>query len=71
MKNKIIFECQNCGAKYSKWLGKCEACNSWNTIVEARDETASIPTGLTAGVGGIKLSFCGLDGNSSDYPRIS
>ena len=71
MKNKIIFECQNCGAKYSKWLGKCEACNSWNTIVEARDETASIPTGLTAGVGGIKLSFCGLDGNSSDYPRLS
>lgn len=71
MKNKIIFECQNCGAKYSKWLGKCEACNSWNTIVEARDETASIPTGLTAGVGGIKLSFCGLDVNSSDYPRIS
>ena len=71
MKNKIIFECQNCGAKYSKWLGKCEACSSWNSIVEARDETSSIPTGLTAGVGGLKLSFTSLRGEVSDYPRIS
>ncbi|MBD5397962.1 DNA repair protein RadA [bacterium] len=71
MKSKVVFECQNCGAKYSKWMGKCEACNSWNTVVESRDEMSAIPTGLTAGVGGVKLSFSNLDGETSDYPRIS
>ncbi len=71
MKNKVVFECQNCGAKYSKWVGKCEACNSWNCVVQARDELSAIPTGLTAGVGGVKLSFSNLDGETSDYPRIS
>ena len=32
------FVCQNCGAAYRRWVGKCEACGEWNTIV---DETAS------------------------------
>lgn len=71
MKSKVVFECQNCGAKYSKWMGKCEACNSWNSIVESRDEMSAIPTGLTAGIGGVKLNFSNLDGETSDYPRIS
>ncbi len=28
------FFCQNCGAKSSKWIGKCPSCNEWNTYVE-------------------------------------
>ena len=28
------FVCQNCGAISQRWLGKCEACNGWNCIVE-------------------------------------
>ena len=28
------FVCQNCGALSQRWLGKCEACNGWNCIVE-------------------------------------
>lgn len=31
---KSIYTCQNCGAHSSKWMGKCAACNEWNTIVE-------------------------------------
>lgn len=26
--------CQNCGASYPKWTGKCENCGEWNTLVE-------------------------------------
>ena len=26
--------CQNCGANYPKWTGKCENCGEWNTLVE-------------------------------------
>lgn len=33
-KTKTIFFCQNCGAQSSKWIGRCPACNEWNTYVE-------------------------------------
>ncbi len=28
------FVCQQCGATSSKWLGRCESCGEWNSIVE-------------------------------------
>jgi DNA repair protein RadA/Sms len=31
---KSSFVCQQCGTEYSKWMGKCNACNSWNSLVE-------------------------------------
>ncbi len=33
-KTKSQFVCQNCGASYGKWTGKCENCGEWNTLVE-------------------------------------
>ena len=33
-KIKSTFVCQNCGAKSSKWIGKCPSCQQWNTYVE-------------------------------------
>ena len=33
-KIKTTFFCQNCGAQFPKWVGKCTSCNEWNTIVE-------------------------------------
>ena len=33
-KIKTAFFCQNCGARYSKWMGQCVSCKQWNTIVE-------------------------------------
>ncbi len=30
------YACQNCGAVYPKWQGKCDACGEWNTIVEEK-----------------------------------
>ena len=69
MKPKTTFECQNCGAHYNRWVGKCDACNSWNTIIEVRDAATSIPTGITGGEGGITLSFENLSGTVADFPR--
>lgn len=31
-----IFVCNNCGYESPKWLGKCPACNEWNTFVEEK-----------------------------------
>lgn len=35
-KNGSEYVCQNCGAAYPKWQGKCDACGEWNTIVEEK-----------------------------------
>lgn len=35
-KNKTIFVCSECGNESTKWLGKCPACNSWNTLYEQK-----------------------------------
>lgn len=47
-KTKTTFFCQNCGAQFPKWVGKCNSCNEWNTIVEEviqREEKISWKTG--------------------------
>ncbi|MGB6809957.1 MAG: hypothetical protein WBE81_25720, partial [Pseudolabrys sp.] len=33
-KRNPTFVCQNCGAAFSRWQGKCEACGEWNTLSE-------------------------------------
>ena len=33
-KNAPHFTCTNCGASTRKWIGKCETCGAWNTLIE-------------------------------------
>ncbi|HSG31976.1 MAG TPA: DNA repair protein RadA [Thermodesulfobacteriota bacterium] len=33
-KATVIFVCQNCGNNSPRWIGKCPACEQWNTFVE-------------------------------------
>ena len=35
-KIKTVFVCSECGNESTKWLGKCPACNSWNTFYEQK-----------------------------------
>ena len=35
-KNQTVFVCSSCGNESSKWLGKCPACNEWNTYYEEK-----------------------------------
>ena len=45
-KAKTVFVCNECGYESPKWLGKCPACNSWNTFFEQKVvETKSTVTG--------------------------
>lgn len=34
MKSKLIYECQECGARTAKWTGKCTNCGAWNSLTE-------------------------------------
>lgn len=65
-KRGYLYECQSCGQKYSKWEGKCSACNEWNTIVEiVQEETRHLKKGSKAKQV-LNLSEIGV----SDTPRI-
>jgi len=33
-KTKLIWFCKECGSESSKWMGKCNACGAWNSLVE-------------------------------------
>lgn len=44
-KNSSNYVCQSCGAVTSKWVGKCESCGEWNSIIEEAAEQ-SVPKGL-------------------------
>lgn len=41
-KRNSRFICQQCGATYNKWVGKCENCGAWNSVVE---EASPVPSG--------------------------
>jgi DNA repair protein RadA/Sms len=40
-KIKTMYECQLCGEKHTKWLGKCQSCFAWNSLIESKDEFVS------------------------------
>lgn len=33
-KVKSRYVCQNCGASFAKWAGRCENCGEWNSLLE-------------------------------------
>lgn len=48
-KRKIKYACQECGYESAKWMGKCPACNNWNTLVEELDSTSKSSRHVTGG----------------------
>jgi DNA repair protein RadA/Sms len=66
-KSTTRYVCQSCGAAFPRWMGKCEACNAWNSIVEeaAREE---MPKGLSRGKGK-SIEFVALDGKAPEAMR--
>ena len=41
MKSKTVFVCKECGNESSKWMGKCPACGTWNSMIEELVERTS------------------------------
>lgn len=60
-KRTTQYVCQNCGAVFAKWSGKCDSCGEWNTLMEEVIPAAEQPH-MTAGRGGHKLDFYDLRG---------
>ncbi|WP_417813811.1 DNA repair protein RadA [Thalassospira alkalitolerans] len=70
-KTQSRFICQNCGAEYRKWTGRCDGCGEWNSIEEERIEASPKATGgIPTGSKGKQLDFVALEGESASPPRI-
>lgn len=53
-KSHSQFVCQQCGAIYTSWNGRCSKCGAWNSLIEqipedARDEKSAISRGQASG----------------------
>src|SRR5258707_15544760 len=69
-KSSLSFVCQNCGAAYNRWQGKCEACGEWNTLVEENaGGTAAVPNSLRPKRKGRTFALESLTGDTHDAPR--
>ena len=49
-KAKTVFVCSECGNESPKWLGKCPACNSWNTFYEQKIDKYTILTMISSNI---------------------
>src|ERR1700694_2987132 len=70
-RREITFICQNCGAAYGRWQGKCDACGEWNTIP---DEAAARARPALPGRPprkGRKFALEPLPGETHDAPRLA
>lgn len=53
-KSHVEFVCQECGAIYKSWTGRCGACGAWSSLIEHvaeadRDEKSAVSRGRTSG----------------------
>jgi len=46
---KTVFFCQTCGYQSAKWLGRCPACNEWNSLVEETLQSSQSGKGISIG----------------------
>src|SRR5262250_2859127 len=60
------FICQNCGATFARWAGKCDACGEWNTLVEESAEGPRRPPRK-----GRPFAVEPLKGASHEAPRLA
>ena len=60
------YVCQNCGAAYVRWSGRCEACGEWNTLVE---EGSAAPTARSSRKGRLFVVEP-LKGEPNEAPRL-
>ena len=72
-KPKTQFICQSCGASYTKWTGRCENCDEWNTLVEQAAVSSGQSSVDKAGSSGKKITVESIQTakNARSVPRIS
>jgi DNA repair protein RadA/Sms len=70
-RREASFTCQNCGAIYGRWQGKCDACGEWNTIAEENSATARPSAPGKPPRKGRKFALEPLTGETRGAPRLA
>ncbi|MDX1268903.1 MAG: DNA repair protein RadA, partial [Oceanisphaera sp.] len=67
----LRFACQSCGAIYTKWAGRCEACGEWNSLAEENAIEAPVSGAKGATMPkGRATRLVGLEGETPAPERI-
>jgi DNA repair protein RadA/Sms len=67
-KSSPNFTCTSCGTSHRKWIGKCEGCGAWNTLIEE----SPLSTGPKAlGGKGRSIALTDLATVGDAPPRVS
>ncbi len=73
-RSTIKYVCNNCGAQYSSWAGRCAQCGEWNTIAEEVQLTSAVAgVGLNkkAGVGAVLKPQAVRESATQDDKRLA
>lgn len=65
------YACQACGAKSTRWAGKCVTCGEWNTMAEETDAGPPPGSGITKASKGRVVTLETLAGGAAEAPRFS
>jgi len=71
-KVKTTYFCKNCGSESPKWVGKCAACNEWNTFIEeviSKPNKGTLPGLVDFTNTATPVSIKSID--SAAHPRIN
>ena len=68
-RHTLTFVCQNCGAVFSRWQGKCDSCGAWNTISQEMASALVSAGPAKAYRKGRPLMLHPLAGADDDAPR--
>src|SRR2546423_13731686 len=68
-KQTASFICQNCGAVYGRWQGKCDSCTEWNTIAEEGAAADRAVPGRSARKGRV-FALEPMTGETHEAPRL-
>ena len=69
-RREASFVCQNCGAAYGRWQGKCDACSEWNTIADENTGIASPRVPGRRPRKGRLFALEPLSGEAREAPRL-
>lgn len=63
-KARSTFQCQQCGTRFPKWMGRCIECGEWNSVVEDLSAYGPgvVPLHGGAGFGGATFGGAGFGG---------
>ena len=67
-KKSSQFVCQKCGAVFPRWVGKCDSCGEWGTVVEEALPEKSCFT--SSKKEGRQIEFTGLKGAPKTFFRL-